>query len=180
MNTDDFRQQLRQAGITDDKPLSSVLLTAFQAAETARSAAQDGARGLTPEGEADLIKRVTQAITNSAKSSLERHRLRLEGKASWIAGGVIVANLLLGGGGGYLWGWSSARQSVQATERDIALAFQHGADAADTWRQLMQNNDPLQALGQCNGNSLWSTNGRQACLVPLWIDGSEAPPTNRK
>ncbi|GEO43030.1 hypothetical protein SAE02_71780 [Skermanella aerolata] len=174
---DDFRQQLRQAGISDDKPLSAVLLTAFQAAETARSAVKDGARGLTPEGEADLIKRVIQAVGQQAKTSLEQHRLRLDRKTSIMAGGIVAAGLILAGVGGYWAGWSSGAQASRVIEHDVAAAaMSAGPQAAASWAALMRNNDLPQALAQCSGASVWSANGKKACAVPLWLDGPETPP----
>ena len=180
MTAEQFRERCRQAGIADDKPLSQILLTVFVAAETALATVQTGARGLTQEGEAELVSRIVKTVDASVKSSAQKHRLRLERKASWIAGSVVAASLLLGGGGGYLWGWSTARQSVQTAERDVSMAFQHGPDAADAWRQLMQNNDPRQALDQCGDSSVWTAGGRRACLVPLWLDGPGEPPTAKK
>jgi hypothetical protein len=180
MTQDDFRQQCRQAGIADDKPLSKVLLTVFEAAETARAAAHEGARGLTPEGEADLIKRVVKAVEAQSRQSLEQHRLRLDRKASLMAGGVVAAGLMITGLGGYWWGWSGGAHSVKLVERDVAAAFQSGPDAAGTWLSLMRNNDPRQAVAQCSGAAVWSSDGRQACLVPLWIDGPGAPPVAKK
>jgi hypothetical protein len=178
MNAEDFRERCRQAGIADDKPLSQILMTVFVASETALSTVKTGARGLTPEGEAELVGRLVKTVDVAVKSSAQQNRLRLERKASWVAGGVVAASLLLGGSGGYAWGWSTARQSVASTEQGIALAFRHGPDAAATWHQLMQNNDPRQALTQCGG-SAWSTGGRRACLVPLWLDGPGEPPAKK-
>jgi hypothetical protein len=60
MTRDDFRQKCRTAGIGDDKPLFLVLETLFDTAAAAKDAVQDGARGLTQEGEADLIKRIAR------------------------------------------------------------------------------------------------------------------------
>jgi hypothetical protein len=180
MTADEFRQQCRDAGVADDKPLSQVLLTVFVAAETALSSVKAGARGLTAEGEADLIRRVVKTIDAQSRQSLAQHRLRLDRKGSWIAGGVVAVSLLLGGVGGYWWGWSTGQQSVAVLERDIGAAFQSGPDGAAAWLRLMRHNNLPQALAQCSGNAVWSANGRQACLVPLWLDGSGAPEVNKE
>ena len=58
---DRFREQLRAAGITPTKPLHAVLTTAFDTALAAQESVKGGARGLTPEGERELIRRVTDA-----------------------------------------------------------------------------------------------------------------------
>jgi hypothetical protein len=178
---DDFRQRLRQAGISDDKPLAAILLTAFQTAETARSAVQDGARGLTPEGETDLIKRVVQAIGQQAKTSLEQHRLRLDRKLSLVAGGIVAAGLLVAGIGGYWAGWSAGAQASRVIENEVAAAaLASGPEAASGWAMLMRSNDIAKAMAQCSGAGVWTDNGRRACAVPLWIDGPELPPTTKR
>jgi hypothetical protein len=175
-----FRKRCREAGIRDDKPLFGLLTEVRNIVEIASDAVRGGARGLTPDGEAELITRIVRTVETSVQDSSERHRLRLERRASWVAGGGIVASLLLGAIGGYWWGWSDGRQSVQTTERDVAIALQSGPDAASTWLRLMRHNDPRQALERCSGNAVWSSAGRKACLVPLWIDGPGVPETNRK
>src|SRR4051812_44887885 len=104
ISAEQFREKGRGAGIRDDKPLFSLLTEVRDIVEIAADAVKGGARGLTAEGEADLVNRVVKTVDASVKASAQRHRLRLERKASWIAGSVVAASLLLGGGGGYLWG----------------------------------------------------------------------------
>ena len=58
MTPEAFRDALARSGITPEKPLYPVLLTVWEAAETTRTAATDGARGLTAEGERALIDKV--------------------------------------------------------------------------------------------------------------------------
>src|SRR3954453_23544071 len=95
MTRDDFRQKCRAAGIGDDKPLFLVLETLFDTAAAAKDAVQDGARGITQEGEADLIKRVVRAVEVQSRQALEQHRLRLDRNGPWIAGGIVAAGLML-------------------------------------------------------------------------------------
>ena len=97
-----------------------------------------------------------------------------------VAGGIVAACLALGGCSGYWYGWSSGRHSVEAMENQIGTAFAAGPDAAGVWLQLMRNNDPRQALNHCSGAAVWSDNGRQACSVPLWINGPGAPQVEKK
>jgi hypothetical protein len=179
MTRDDFRQKCRVAGIRDDKPLFLVLEMLFDTAAAAKDAVQDGARGLTQEAEADLVKRIARQADASMRNAAAKHRLRLERKTALIAGTVAAACLVLGGGGGYWWGWSSGRQSVETTQRQVAMAFQAGPDAAGIWLRLMRNNDPRKALDHCSGSAVWSADGRQACSIPLWIDGPGAPESNK-
>ena len=58
MTPEAFRDALARSGITPEKPLYPVLMTVWEAAETTRAAAADGARGLTVEGERALIDKV--------------------------------------------------------------------------------------------------------------------------
>lgn len=56
-----YALQLAAAGITPDKPLYAVMVAVHEAADAARDAAQ-GARGLTPEGEAALVQRIGREV----------------------------------------------------------------------------------------------------------------------
>lgn len=174
MTRDDFRQKCRAAGIGDDKPLFLVLETLFDTAATARDAVQAGARGLTREGEADLVKRIARQADASMRDVAVKHRLRLERKTALIAGMVAAACLLLGGCGGYWFGWSSGRQSVETTERQIAMAFRWAGRRRHLAAPDAQQR-PRKALDHCSGSAVWSDNGRQACSIPFWIDGPGAP-----
>jgi hypothetical protein len=49
-------------------------------------------------------------------------------------------------------------------------------DAAKAWLTLMRNNDVKAALDRCRGNLVWASDGRNACRVPLWLDGPGAAP----
>ena len=61
-----------------------------------------------------------------------------------------------------------------------SAVFEAGPDAAGIWLRLMRNNDPRKALDHCSGSAVWSDNGRQACLIPFWIDGPGAPENSNK
>lgn len=169
-----FREKCVAAGIVDDKPLYQVMMTLFVASETALSTVRAGARGLTPEGEANLVKRISRQADASMRDAITKHRLRLERRTSLVAGGVVAACLVLSGAGGYWSGWSGGRNSVDVLEHQVAAAFRAGPDAAGVWLQLMTNNDPRRALSNCSG---WADGGRRACLVPMWLDGPGVPET---
>ena len=172
-----FREKCVAAGIVDDKPLYQVMMTLFVASETALSTVRTGARGLTPEGEADLVKRISRQADASMRDAVTKHRLRLERRTSLVAGGIVAAGLILAYVSGYWTGWSSGAQAARVIEHDIAAAaMSAGPQAAASWAALMRNNDLSQALAQCSGTSVWSANGRQACAVPLWLAGPEPPP----
>jgi hypothetical protein len=180
MTAEEFRERCRQAGIGDDKPLSQVLLTVFVAAETALATIQTSARGITQEGEAELVNRVVKTVDASVKVAQHKHRLRLERRASIVAGGVVAAGLLLTGGCAYWLGWSNGVQASRVIEHEVAAAaIAAGPEAAADWVKLMRGNDLTQALAWCSGAAVWVTDGRHACAVPLWIDGPSQPPTKR-
>ena len=87
---------------------------------------QSGARGLTPEGERELIRRVTEAAAESTEREVERivHRFDL-GLA--VKGAVALACFALGGAAGGYW---LGMKEVQVTERRLAAAFADGTGTA--------------------------------------------------
>lgn len=174
-SNEQFRKRCHESGIRDDKPLYGLLTEVRDIVEIASDSVRGGARGLTPDGEAELVKRITRTVEESVKDSSERHRLRLERKASWIAGAVVAASLALGGASGFWWGWSSGRQSVQVIERHVTEAFRDGPEVAEAWANLMRSNDLRRTLAECKGSAVWAVNGRKACRIPMWIEGAPAP-----
>ena len=175
ISADEFREQCRQSGIGPEKPLYTVLTTAFDAVTVAADAVKGGARGLTPDGEAELVRRVVNSVTAAVKDASLQHRLRLEKRSSLIAG-AVAAMLAVGGfTAGHWWGWSSGQASVRVAEQQVAAAFRWGPEVARAWGEVMANNDIGQALEQCTGAALFRVNGRKACRVPLWLDGAGVP-----
>ena len=61
-----------RAGMEEDSPLRLALVTVMETAENAREAVKGGARGLTPEGEADLIQRVSEAAVVATRREAAR------------------------------------------------------------------------------------------------------------
>jgi hypothetical protein len=166
---DRYRETLRKAGITPDKPLHAVLVTTFETALTAQESVKDGARGLTPEGERELIRRVTAAAAESTEREAERIVSRFDlGLVLKVA--IALACFALAGG------YWLAMKEVQVTERRIAAAFADGAGTAKRWAELMENNDLNAALARCTGNQVIVTAERRACAVPLWLDGAKSAP----
>jgi len=169
---DRYRETLRRAGITPDKPLHAVLVTTFETALTAQESVKGGARGLTPEGERELIRRVTDAAAESTEREAERIVSRFDlGLAVKVAIALAVF-ALAGAAGGY---WLGMKE-VQVTERRIAAAFADGTGTAKRWAELMENNDLNAALSRCTGNQITVIAGRRACSVPLWLDGAKSAP----
>jgi hypothetical protein len=89
-----------RAGMRPDSPLRLALLTATRTAEAAREAV-GGARGLTPEGEAELIRRIGEAAAESTAAEAGRIIRRLDSGMVLRAAGLLVACALLAFGGGY-------------------------------------------------------------------------------
>jgi len=170
-----FREQLRRAGIGDDKPLHGVLVAVHEAAECARETAK-GARGLTPEGEAELVRRIGAEAAREAARGAERQARRLVLRLG--AGLALLAALALvavGLGGAWV-GYGIGRAQTEATERALAVAFQDGTESAETWLRLMRHNDIRAALAKCRDRgAVRVVTGRTACSVPLWLDGPAAP-----
>ena len=133
---------------------------------------QGGARGLTPEGERELIRRVTEAAAESTEREVERivHRFDL-GLAFKRA--VALACFALGGAAGGYW---LGIKEVQVTERRLAAAFANGTGTVKRWADLIENNDLNAALARCTGNQITVTAGRRACSVPLWLDRTKDAP----
>jgi hypothetical protein len=167
-----YRETLRTAGITPDKPLHAVLVTTFETVLSAQESVHGGARGLTPEGERELIRRVTEAAAGSTEREVERivHRFDL---ALAVKGAVALACFALGGAAGGYW---LGIKEVQVTERRLAAAFSDGAGTAKRWADLMENNDLDAALARCTGDKVVVAAGRRACSVPLWLNGVGGAP----
>ena len=51
---------LTAAGMPEDDPFRAAMILTVEAAQAAREAVQSGARGLSPEGEAEMILRIHQ------------------------------------------------------------------------------------------------------------------------
>ena len=83
-----------------------------------------------------------------------------------------MAFALLTFAGGYWMG----RHEAAALGAEISLNLRNDADAVKAWLTLMRNNDVKAALEKCRGSAVWVSNGRNACRVPLWLDGPGATP----
>jgi hypothetical protein len=169
---DHFRERLHKAGITEDKPLFAILLTLHDTALTAQEVVNGGARGLSPDGERELIRRVTDAAAESTEREAERIVRRFDLTLALKTAVALVLFTLAGAIGGYGYG----RQEVQATERRIAAAFADGPGAAKQWAELIENNDLKAALARCTGHQVVVTAGRRACSVPLWLERAKGTP----
>ena len=80
--------------------------------------------------------------------------------------------MLVAFGGRYWMG----RHGTMALGAQVSLALGSDPDAAEAWLSLMRNNDVEAALERCRGSAVWTSNGRSACRVPLWLDGPGGAP----
>ena len=142
----------------------------------------DGARGLTPEGEADLIQRIDRRV-NARLSSLPRAHLLRTGL---LGASVLVGGMALAGAGCYAWGRSVEAARSREVGGALAASLRDGSASGQRWLDLMHGNDILAALQRCDArNTGADAAGRRACAVPLWIDppntsGPPAVPTGGK
>ena len=90
-------------------------------------------------------------------------------------GGAFVAAVVASAIGGAVWDHSNQVATIRSTEAGVSAAFRDGPAAAASWLNLMNWNDPAQALAACTGINLKVIEGRRACGLPLWID----PPTQK-
>lgn len=97
--------------------------------------------------------------------------------------GLLLLCMGLAGGGGFLWGRMSAERAVERTEQRLAAALQDGAEAAEGWAILMENNDLRRALDLCTGTRSYADpSGRKVCLLPLYVEAPRraAPAEERR
>jgi len=135
-----------------DSPLRAALLATFDAATAARDAA-GGARGLTADGERDLVRRVAEAAAAGAEREVLRLSRRAElrtGLALALTGAVLFAS-------GYALG---SRGELDRIEGQAAAAFVAG---------IAELNDVAALRRHCERTG-YDQAGRRACdLPPLWI-----------
>ena len=143
---DRFKALCIQAGITEQKPLHAVMLILFQTATMAQEAVKGGARGLSEQGEQELIFRVAENAASVTGQEVERLSRCVGWRNSFL---MALAGLLLVAAG-YLWGsWN----------RSGFLA------------QIEALNDTATIERICREH-IFQRDGRTACnLPPVWIKG---------
>jgi H+/Cl- antiporter ClcA len=136
-----------------DSPLRAALLATFEAASAAREAA-GGARGLTAEGELELVRKTAEAAAAGAEREMASLARRIDVRTSTV---LALAGLLLLGSGYALGRWhSTARTS--------------GAGGASFFAAVAELNDVGALRRHCERTS-YEQAGHRACdLPPVWID----------
>jgi hypothetical protein len=142
------------AGMEEDSPLRLALVTVMETAETASEAVRSGARGLTPEGEADLIQRISQA----AVVATQREAARIVRRSGVTTAAMLaVAGLLLAGAGYGVGRWDGARQGAAAVEGAAFLA------------QVAALNDARAMADTCRRTQRREKGGIACDLPPVWV-----------
>jgi hypothetical protein len=150
-------QYCRQAGMDEDSPLRLALVTVMEAAEKASDAVKDGARGLTPQGEADLIRRLTDTVAEGTEREAERIVRRLDFRMGMVVTAIGAALL----GGGYYWGRSSGDPVRVAAVESAAFVA-----------QLAELNDFRAIRDYCLKHAI-AQQGGTACKLPMvWVKQS--------
>ena len=149
---EDVRRWCDRAGMRTDSPLRLALMATTEAALAARDAAA-GARSLTPDGERELIQRVSEAAALGTEREMLRLSRRLDVR---LAFGLTIAALLL-----------------------LAIGYTLGRWQLDTDRSTIRNAAFLGRLAELNDmtllrqhceNSAFQRDGRLACTLPaIWI-----------
>jgi hypothetical protein len=178
-----FRKRCVESGIADDKDLYATLATNYRSTLEVKQIVADfkaimgtGARGLTPEGENDLIQRISRQAEMALRDSMAKHRVRLSLWSSMAAGAACVLCLTAGGAAGYWMGWTGGQDSIRQVTQDVSAAFAHGPEAAKAATVLLTNNSVDQMLGKCTGDAVFVHNGRKACNGAFWIEPPPAAP----
>lgn len=146
---DQYKEKLRAAGIIPGKPLYDVLLMAYEATLETRAIVGRGARGLTPEGEQELIYRVSENAATVTAQEVERLSRRVGWRNSFLMALIGLALLAVG----YGWGrWS--------------------APALDDFLAMVSNENDLSTLENYCRQHTFLRDGKTACqLPPVWVRG---------
>ncbi len=148
-------RQLRAVASDIEQQLSTALETARQPADPAA---------------VDRLEKAAARGADRRSAELARaHNLR----TLLTYGGAFVAAVVAAAIGGAVWDHSNQVATVRSTEAGVSAAFRDGPAAAASWLNLMNWNDPVEALTACKGINLKVIEGRRACGLPLWLD----PPT---
>lgn len=143
-----------QAGMEKDSPLRLALLTVMETAETAQEAVKGGARGLTPEGETELIQRVTDAVAETTEREAER-------VVRWFdlqMGLRMAVGMLLLLGSGYFLGQANADPARAAAIESAAFMA-----------QLAEMNDFRSIREYCLKHTIIQKDGTVCELPMVWL-----------
>src|SRR4051794_19675634 len=146
----------RQLGMEGDHPLRLALIIAVEAAETARETCQ-GARGLTREGEAELVLRIQETVERQVADTIDlnatRIAKRIAGGLALKAGAAAVALLVVGLVVGRLTAPDAEARSLEG---------------AGFMAQIAELNDPKSLRDYCLAHKV-EQKGATACPLMVWV-----------
>jgi hypothetical protein len=170
---EDVARSIERAGLRHDPygqlmAAQSATLDVFPAmVRTLRAAVELARQPVDPAAVEQLAGAAASGAERNAARLARTHALR----TVLVAAGAMAGAVLAAGVGGYAWGYRSASVEVHAVEAGVQqAAIQRGPRAASAWLDLMNANDPTQALAGCAGDAVKVIEGRRACDVPLWLD----------
>ncbi len=146
----DFRTLLAASGITETKPLFAVLWTIHEAVETALATATDQARGITAEGERELIQRVVTVAGDATEREAARLVRRLDLRNVAL---LVTLSVALCGGGFY-------------AGKQFAVGAANGASFMANIAALNSDADLVRA---CKASAYQQGDGVACMLPPVWV-----------
>src|SRR4051794_3965553 len=148
----------RQLGMEGDHPLRLALIIAVETAETARETCQ-GARGLTREGEAELVLRLQETVERQVADTIDLNATRI---AKRIAGGLAL-QAAAAGIGLLVVGLVAGRVTAPDAEAQVL-------EGATFMAQLAELNDPKALRDFCLAHRIEQKSGGTACQLPVvWV-----------
>jgi hypothetical protein len=114
---------------------------------------------------------VVDVIEQETKFQLQtvRRRTLFTGATGFLIGIALVAGV------SYATGFVSGQAHGEVIANTISVAMESGPTAAAAWSTLMANNDPVQALAECQKTVAVASDGRHYCSMPVWLDRKVAP-----
>lgn len=171
----ELERAVTKAGLTND-PIRYLL----EATSSALGAFLVGIEAMRRPMDAELREALT--ATHADVLRREGRRLLVSGvrRDAFLAGLAVAVLIVATGVGCYAWGRAAEATRSREIAGALATALRDGSASGQRWLDLIQGNDILAALQQCDGNNARKdAAGRRACAVPLWIDlpnASGAPP----
>ncbi len=180
----EVKSDLREAGVEEgdplDKPFEGLIRVAGELSSAIRdlSDARETVMGSVRGAVDEEVEHGRARIAEAEEVSLKRLRASAVGELARVKWGlaasvgcVLSGLVLVSAGASYWLGWSQSRSSYRVTETSIAAAFRHGPEAAAKWQALMERNNIVRVLEQCQGAALRKEGDGVWCAAPLWVDG---------
>jgi hypothetical protein len=141
-----------QAGIRKDLPLRQILVTSMEQVDTARDMVQ-GARGLTQQGEAELVLRIQETVTEAIDAEARRIARQT---ATGLAIKTAVAGLVL-----LVSGFLAGRLIASDAQAEAL-------EGAAFMAQIAEMNNAQALRDYCMAHRVEQKNGT-ACELVVWV-----------